>query len=257
VRAALKLLNTAAAKLAAAGTAIGGEAVGREAQRLMGVVTRDFFFQFREPTHLSDKQVRERVQTLQKDGRAMLRARGRNPRLHVLLTGATGFLGKEILVQAAADRRIEQVVAVVRPETVRDPKTKERTWAHSGSFDAARGDAPRAGRRVEGRRARARLAATYLAVRGGYGDSVRPRQRREVVQTRAEGGGPAGSLPRSLPPAHVREPAARRRREPSLRAGTARPRLDRADGGNVRALAQEARSRRGRSPGWSAAGGWW
>jgi nucleoside-diphosphate-sugar epimerase len=125
VRAGLKLVNAAAAKLAAAGAVVGGEAMGREAKRLMGVVTRDFYFQFREPTHLSDRQVRERVQALQKDGRAMLRARGRNPRLHVLLTGATGFLGKEILAQAAADRRIEQVLAVVRPETVRDPKTKE------------------------------------------------------------------------------------------------------------------------------------
>ena len=124
VRAALKLLNTAAAKLAAAGTMVGGEAVGREAKRLMGVVSRDFVFQFREPTHLSDRQVRERVQALQKDGRAMLRARGRSPKLRVLVTGATGFLGKEILVQAAGDRRIEEVVAVVRPETVRDPKTK-------------------------------------------------------------------------------------------------------------------------------------
>ena len=43
----------------------------------------------------------------------------------MLLTGATGFLGKEILSQAADDRRIEEIVAVVRPETIRDPKTKE------------------------------------------------------------------------------------------------------------------------------------
>ena len=37
------------------------------------------------------------------EGRARRRcgARGRNPRLRVLLTGATGFLGKEILAQAA------------------------------------------------------------------------------------------------------------------------------------------------------------
>ena len=125
VRAGLKLLNKAARGVAAAGAIVGGEAVGREAKRLMGVVGRDFHFQFREPTQLSDRQVRERVQALQKEGRAMLRARGRNPRLHVLLTGATGFLGKEILVQSAADRRIEQVTAVVRPETIREPGTKE------------------------------------------------------------------------------------------------------------------------------------
>jgi nucleoside-diphosphate-sugar epimerase len=42
----------------------------------------------------------------------------------VLLTGATGFLGKEILAQAADDRRIEEIVAVVRPETIRDHKTE-------------------------------------------------------------------------------------------------------------------------------------
>jgi nucleoside-diphosphate-sugar epimerase len=125
VRAGLKLLNSAAARLAGAGAVLGGEKMRREAQRLMGVVARDFHFQFREPTHLSDRQVRERVQALQKDGRAMLRARGRNPRLQVLVTGATGFLGKEILVQAAGDRRIEEVVSVVRPETVRDPRTRE------------------------------------------------------------------------------------------------------------------------------------
>ena len=125
VRAGLKLLNSAARKLAAAGTLLGGEAFGREAKRVLGVVGRDFYFQFREPKRLSDREARERMQALQKDGRAMLRARGRNPRLHVLLTGATGFLGKEIVAQASGDRRIEQVVAVVRPETVRDPKTKE------------------------------------------------------------------------------------------------------------------------------------
>ena len=69
--------------------------------------------------------MRARIEKLQRDARAALQARGRNPRLHVLLTGATGFLGKEILAQAADDRRIEEIVAVVRPETMRDPKTRE------------------------------------------------------------------------------------------------------------------------------------
>ncbi|HET8648006.1 MAG TPA: SDR family oxidoreductase, partial [Vicinamibacteria bacterium] len=97
----------------------------RQAKRLMGVVDRDFAFRFREHTHLSEKEVRARVEKLQREARAALRARGRNPRLRVLLTGATGFLGKEILAQAAEDRRIEQLIAVVRPETIRDHKTKQ------------------------------------------------------------------------------------------------------------------------------------
>jgi nucleoside-diphosphate-sugar epimerase len=122
----LRALNTVGSLLArGAGALVGGERLEAQARRVMGVVRRDFHFRFREPTHLSEKDVRARVEKLQRDAAAALRARGRNPRLSVLLTGATGFLGKEILFQAASDRRIAQVTAVVRPETIRDPKTKE------------------------------------------------------------------------------------------------------------------------------------
>src|SRR5207244_1114085 len=101
------------------------KAVEKQAKRLIGVSDRDVFFQFRETTHLSEKEVRARVEKLQKEARTALRARGRSPKLQVLLTGATGFLGKEILAQAANDRRIERITSVVRPEKIRDPKTKE------------------------------------------------------------------------------------------------------------------------------------
>ena len=107
------------------GSVIGSQGLERQARRLLGVVDRNYNFRFREPSHLSEKDVKARVEKLQKDAAAMLRRRGRQPRLRVLLTGATGFLGKEILCQAASDRRIEELIAVVRPETVRDPKTKE------------------------------------------------------------------------------------------------------------------------------------
>jgi nucleoside-diphosphate-sugar epimerase len=106
------------------GAVTGSDAAKRRARQFLGVADRGYVFRFREHTHLTEKQVRERVERLQRDARALLRARGRNPRLHVLLTGATGFLGKEILWQAASDRRIADVVAVVRPETIRDPRTK-------------------------------------------------------------------------------------------------------------------------------------
>ncbi len=105
--------------------ATGSPTRGRQVKTLLGVTRRDIAFRFRETTHLSEKEVKARVDDLQKEARARLKARGRNPRLRVLLTGATGFLGKEILAQAAADRGIEEVVAVVRPETLRDPRTKE------------------------------------------------------------------------------------------------------------------------------------
>jgi len=126
VRRGVKAINAVGSRVAeSVGGLFGGEGLARKAKAILGVVDRDYNFQFREPTHLSEKEVRERVQKLQKEAQAALKARGRNPRLHVLLTGATGFLGKEILVQAADDRRIASLVAVVRPETVRDHKTKQ------------------------------------------------------------------------------------------------------------------------------------
>jgi nucleoside-diphosphate-sugar epimerase len=122
----LRRVNGIGTKLAeVAGLATGEEWVERTTRKLLGVRHRTAFFKFREPTHLSEKELRARIERLQAEAAAALRARGRNPRLRVLLTGGTGFLGKEILCQAADDARIEEVVAVVRPETIRDPKTKE------------------------------------------------------------------------------------------------------------------------------------
>jgi nucleoside-diphosphate-sugar epimerase len=103
---------------------LGRRDLEKRLKRLLGVRERDYAFRFRETTHLSDKDLRARVARLQKEARAALREQG-DDRLRVLLTGATGFLGKEVLAQAAADPRIAEVVAVVRPEVVRHPKTKE------------------------------------------------------------------------------------------------------------------------------------
>ena len=94
-------------------------------KRLLGVTTRDYVFQFREPTHLSERDVKARVAELQKQAQRAARGARQAPAPHVLLTGATGFVGKEILVQAASHPYVEQVVSVVRPETIRDRKTKE------------------------------------------------------------------------------------------------------------------------------------
>jgi nucleoside-diphosphate-sugar epimerase len=122
----LRRVNGLGTKLAEmAGLATGEEWVERTTRRLLGVRHRTAFFKFREPTHLSEKELRERIERLQREAAAALRPRGRRPRLHVLLTGGTGFLGKEILAQAADDSRIEEITVLVRPETIRDPKTRE------------------------------------------------------------------------------------------------------------------------------------
>ncbi len=126
VREGMRKVNQIGTRLAEQlGSMTGSKTVEKQAKKLIGVVDREVFFQFREPTRLSEKEVKARIARLQAEARAALKARGRSPRLRVLLTGATGFLGKEILVQAAADRRIAEVVSVIRPERIRDPKTKE------------------------------------------------------------------------------------------------------------------------------------
>jgi hypothetical protein len=122
VRRGLRFVNGAAAQVAdLAGAAVGSDALARAAKRLVGVTDRDYRFHFRETTHLSEAEVKRRTDQLQHDAAARLKARGPQPRLRVLLTGATGFLGKEILFQVATDRRVEEIVAVLQPETVRDP----------------------------------------------------------------------------------------------------------------------------------------
>jgi nucleoside-diphosphate-sugar epimerase len=126
VRKALRAAHDLGMKLAASiGSATGSRTAARLARKALGVVERDVVFQFREPTHLSEKQVRTRIARLQADARRALETVGSSASFRVLLTGGTGFLGKEILVQAAEDPRIGELVALVRPETLRDPKTKQ------------------------------------------------------------------------------------------------------------------------------------
>ena len=126
VRESLRAVNALGVRVAeAVGAATGSRTAEKVAKRLMGVVEREAVFRFREPSRLSERQLRERVTRLRREARSALRSDGRRQGLHVLLTGATGFLGKEILAQAARERAIERVDALVRPEPIRDPKTKE------------------------------------------------------------------------------------------------------------------------------------
>ncbi len=126
VRRGLKAVNKLGQWLASGvEAASGSRAAAEQVKRVIGVVDPAFAFRFRETTQLSDRQLRERVRKLRGDAAARLKARGRNPGLRILMTGASGFVGKEILAQAAADRRVAEVVAVLRPETLRDPKTKQ------------------------------------------------------------------------------------------------------------------------------------
>ncbi len=52
---------------------------GRAVKRLLGVTTRDYVYQFREPTHLSEKELKARVLDLQKQARTKLAGPGEAP----------------------------------------------------------------------------------------------------------------------------------------------------------------------------------
>jgi nucleoside-diphosphate-sugar epimerase len=96
----------------------------RQVRKLLGVRSRDVLFRFRETTRLTEREVKATVRGLQEQARSQLRALGQRPRLRVLLTGATGFLGKEILAQAASHPYVEEVVSLIRRETIRDRRTR-------------------------------------------------------------------------------------------------------------------------------------
>jgi nucleoside-diphosphate-sugar epimerase len=126
VKRGLKAVEAVGARLGrVAGDLTGNPDDERRVKRLLGVTARDYVYRFREPTRLEEKEVKARVRELQRQARARLQALGKRPRLRVLLTGATGFLGKELLAQAASHPHVEEVVSVVRPEVVRDRRTKQ------------------------------------------------------------------------------------------------------------------------------------
>jgi nucleoside-diphosphate-sugar epimerase len=122
----LRALEGLGARVASlAGAVTGSAADERRVRNLLGVSRREHLFRFREPTHLSEAAVKARIRELQGQAREQLRSLGRRPQFRVLVTGATGFLGKELLAQAADHPHVAEVVCVVRPERLRDPRTKE------------------------------------------------------------------------------------------------------------------------------------
>ncbi|HSD25936.1 MAG TPA: SDR family oxidoreductase [Vicinamibacteria bacterium] len=120
------------------GALTGSPEDARSVERLLGVTARDYVYQFREPAHLGEKALKARVRELQRQAEARLEALGKRRGLRVLLTGATGFLGKEFLAQAASSPCVEEVVSVVRPEALRDRRTKHVTRVLSARERGAR-----------------------------------------------------------------------------------------------------------------------
>jgi nucleoside-diphosphate-sugar epimerase len=100
-----------------------GTALGK---KLLGLKTKEYYFRYRQP-HLSQEETEARVAALRISAATRLGEvmKGPGPWLTVLLTGGTGFLGKEIIAQAADDDAIKEMVVVIREREVRDRKTKQ------------------------------------------------------------------------------------------------------------------------------------
>ena len=105
----------------------------RLARFLFGLDEADSFFRFKRP-EIASREWAARVLELAEQASARLERAfetpagspdGANGGIRVLLTGATGFIGKEILWQAARDSGVAEVVAVIRPRVQRDPESGE------------------------------------------------------------------------------------------------------------------------------------
>lgn len=100
-----------------------GTALGK---RLLGIKSKEYYFRYKKP-RLTPEDIEARTAALRIQAATRMGeiARSSNPKLSVLLTGGTGFLGKEIIAQAADDDAIGEMVVVIREREVRDRKTKQ------------------------------------------------------------------------------------------------------------------------------------
>jgi nucleoside-diphosphate-sugar epimerase len=100
----------------------------RIAQALFGLKDREYYFRYKKH-QWSKEEISGIIDELKAEAAANFEAistEGR-PRIRVLLTGGTGFVGKEIMWQAAHDDSIAEVVVLIRPKEIRDRKTGEVT----------------------------------------------------------------------------------------------------------------------------------
>ncbi len=101
--------------------------VSKVSKGLFGLKVREYFFRYKRHP-LPKEEIDILLEHLKREAAEKLAAT-RGPdgklRLRVLLTGGTGFVGKEVMWQAAQDDEIVEMVVLIRPKEIRDRKTKE------------------------------------------------------------------------------------------------------------------------------------
>ncbi len=101
--------------------------VSRVSKALFGLKDREYYFRYKRHP-LPKQEIDILLEHLKQEAAEKLEAtRGADGklRLRVLLTGGTGFVGKEVMWQAAQDDEIVEMVVLIRPKEIRDRKTKE------------------------------------------------------------------------------------------------------------------------------------
>jgi nucleoside-diphosphate-sugar epimerase len=105
---------------------IGQKDPEKVSKALFGLKDREYYFRYKKhglsPDEIETILSRLKVEAAEK--LAAVTSTG-GPAIRVLLTGGTGFVGKEILWQAAHDDAIAEVVVVIRPKEILDRKTRE------------------------------------------------------------------------------------------------------------------------------------
>ncbi len=106
--------------------AIGQRDPSKVAKALFGLKKKEYYFRYKKPPVSKEEieAVLAEMQTVAAEKLAAVTHDGR-PALRFLLTGGTGFVGQEILWQAAYDDDIAEVVVLIRPKEIRDRKTGE------------------------------------------------------------------------------------------------------------------------------------
>jgi nucleoside-diphosphate-sugar epimerase len=113
-----------------------GKIIGKEpakvAKALFGLKRKEYFFRYKKSPHTKEEVdailARLKAEAEQQLGRA---SRNGAPAVRVLLTGGTGFVGQEIIWQAAHDPAVVEMVVLIRPKEVKDRKTGKVLEVHS------------------------------------------------------------------------------------------------------------------------------
>ncbi len=94
---------------------------------LLGLKAKEYYFRFKRLHRLLHAEIDERIARVRKEAKQKHAAamKGARAGLRVLLTGGTGFVGKEIMWQAAHDDAIAEMVVLIRPKEEKDRKTKK------------------------------------------------------------------------------------------------------------------------------------